>query len=416
MATLQEKTKKQMERLNSIFTLLEEVTVEFNGNKLKELRLLKGWSRFELANLLGISEQAVWQFEIKNLKPDSSTTMLELLKIFDVSITYFEKADTLDVVNVGSIAFRNGDSSSKKSIQIQRAYINKVHSIFKYLEGYLIPPQSKFLEIQKNVSHYQEIGMSLEEIANFTKSKLGVSTDNHDLLFKIECSGINVLSKIIDIDKNADAYSLWTTDNVPYIVLGKGKSAVRRNFDLAHELAHLLLHSHIDFEVLGSKELRQKEQEADRFASFFLLPYKIFKEKFYKQVAPKVSNPKSYISLKNDFNVSIQALEYRAYKLGYLTLEQNNYFYRMISRNGYKKQEPLDDILPIKSPGKISSILDMILKNKQISVRELVQSQGVTIKFLVEHLDLDKSFFNFYVNKEEDYGQVIELKNHMIRA
>ncbi|MBR2588344.1 MAG: ImmA/IrrE family metallo-endopeptidase [Bacilli bacterium] len=405
-----------MERLNSIFTVLEEVTVEFNGNKLKELRLLKGWSRFELANLLGISEQAVWQFEIKNLKPDSSTTMLELLKIFDVSITYFEKADTLDVVNVGSIAFRNGDSSSKKSIQIQRAYINKVHSIFKYLEGYLIPPQSKFLVIQKNVSHYQEIGMSLEEIANFTKSKLGVSTDNHDLLFKIECSGINVLSKIIDIDKNADAYSLWTTDNVPYIVLGKGKSAVRRNFDLAHELAHLLLHSHIDFEVLGSKELRQKEQEADRFASFFLLPYKIFKEKFYKQVAPKVSNPKSYISLKNDFNVSIQALEYRAYKLGYLTLEQNNYFYRMISRNGYKKQEPLDDILPIKSPGKISSILDMILKNKQISVRELVQSQGVTIKFLVEHLDLDKSFFNFYVNKEEDYGQVIELKNHMRRA
>ena len=185
---------------------------------------------------------------------------------------------------------------------------------------------------------------------------------------------------------------------------------------MAHELAHLLLHSHIDFEVLGSKELRQKEQEADRFASFFLLPYKIFKEKFYKQVAPKVSNPKSYISLKNDFNVSIQALEYRAYKLGYLTLEQNNYFYRMISRNGYKKQEPLDDILPIKSPGKISSILDMILKNTQISVRELVQSQGVTIKFLVEHLDLDKSFFNFYVNKEEDYGQVIELKNHMRRA
>ena len=45
--------------------------MRFNGNKLKELRLLKGWSRFELANLLDVSEQAVWQFEIKNIGCDN---------------------------------------------------------------------------------------------------------------------------------------------------------------------------------------------------------------------------------------------------------------------------------------------------------------------------------------------------------
>ena len=390
--------------------------MRFNGNKLKELRLLKGWSRFELANLLDVSEQAVWQFEIKNIKPDNGSTMLKLLQIFDVSFSYFFSEDTVDVVNLGSIAFRNGDSNSKKNIQIQRVYINKVHSIFKYLEADLIPPRNIFLDIHKKVLSDLTDGKNIECIANSVRSELGISEDNHDLLFKIECSGINVLSKIIDVDKNADAYSLWTTDDTPYIILGKGKSAVRRNFDLAHELGHLLLHSHVDFEMLNAKELREKEQEADRFASFLLLPYKIFKEKFFKEVAPKVSNPKSYIVLKNELNVSIQALEYRAYKLGYLTTEQNNYFYRMISKNGYKKQEPLDDIIPVKKPGKILSILDIILKNKKLTVDNLLKDQGVTFKFLVEHLDLEDNFFDLYSKREEDYGQIIEHNSHRKKA
>src|SRR5574337_1736673 len=96
----QEKRKKKP---NTTLDRLEEVAMRFNGNKLKELRLLKGWSRFELANLLDVSEQAVWQFEIKNIKPDNGSTMLKLLQIFDVSFSYFFSEDTVDVVNLGSI-------------------------------------------------------------------------------------------------------------------------------------------------------------------------------------------------------------------------------------------------------------------------------------------------------------------------
>ena len=243
-----------------------------------------------------------------------------------------------------------------------------------------------------------------------------VSEDNSNLLYQIERSGVNVLGKIIDIDRNADAYSLWTNDGTPYIVLGKGKSAVRRNFDLAHEVAHLLLHSHIDFEELSLGDLKEMEQEADRFASYFLLPKSSFIQKFEKMVIPKVSNPDSYIGLKSEFNVSIQALEYRAYKLGYLTTKQNSYFYRVIAKKGYKKSEPLDEIIPIKKPGKIASILDMILKSNQLTVGELMDSQRVSTKFLVEHLDLEKNFFEVYNSKNSDYGSIIQLNDFQRNA
>ena len=55
-----------------------------------------------------------------------------------------------------------------------------------------------------------------------------------------------------------------------------------------------------------------------------------------------MSQPDNYIELKQYFNVSIQALEYRAYKLGYLSVSQNSYFFRQIYQKGYKKIEPLD--------------------------------------------------------------------------
>ncbi len=54
--------------------------------------------------------------------------------------------------------------------------------------------------------------------------------------------------------------------------------------------------------------------------------------KFEERVGKRVSNPDSYILLKSDLNVSIQALEYRAFKLGLLTPKQHSYFYRQIAQ------------------------------------------------------------------------------------
>lgn len=58
------------------------------GERIKKLRKSKGVTQKELANRLGISEQAVSKWE-KNLSNPSTKNLLQIAKIFGVSITYF---------------------------------------------------------------------------------------------------------------------------------------------------------------------------------------------------------------------------------------------------------------------------------------------------------------------------------------
>lgn len=71
----------------------------------------------------------------------------------------------------------------------------------------------------------------------------------------------------------------------------------------------------------------------------------------------KISKPDSYISLKAKYNVSIQAHEMRAYKLGFLIPKQHSYFYRQISIKNNRLEEPLDREIVFKRPRKIRSFL-----------------------------------------------------------
>ena len=62
------------------------------GERIKKLRKNKGVTQKELAERLGISEQAVSKWE-KNLSNPSTKNLLEIAKIFGVSITYFYQSE-----------------------------------------------------------------------------------------------------------------------------------------------------------------------------------------------------------------------------------------------------------------------------------------------------------------------------------
>ncbi len=62
------------------------------GERIKKLRKSKGVTQRELAQRLGISEQAVSKWE-KNLSNPSTKNLLQIAKIFNVSITYFYQSE-----------------------------------------------------------------------------------------------------------------------------------------------------------------------------------------------------------------------------------------------------------------------------------------------------------------------------------
>ncbi|EGF12360.1 transcriptional regulator [Streptococcus sanguinis SK330] len=212
---------------------------------------------------------------------------------------------------------------------------------------------------------------------------------------------------------NEDAYSIWSNTNKPFIILGIGKTAVRRNFDLAHELGHLLLHRNIDFSTLSKDEFLEKESEANNFASCFLLPKEEFCKDMTSLVGKRVSNPDNYIDLKRKYSVSIQALEYRAFKLGLVSPSQHGYFYRLIRKNNYKTFERLDDEIIVRRPSKVRSMLNTIL-SKLLTVDSMFNALKVNERFLSHLLTIQPQFFDKYkktVSDEDRFDNIIHLKN-----
>ena len=382
----------------------------FNGDKLKQLRLLYGMTRKELATRLDITEQAVWQFEKNETSPKTSVK-LKMTNLFGVRSDYFSQVTSNSNFDMTSVAFRNEAENTRKATDIQEAYLNALDSLVVYLESMVTIPNQKIIELVGTLSQKEQDNANLEKIALFAKEFLEISDDNSDLLYQLEKSGIYIFER--NMANNEDAYSIWSNTNRPFIILGIGKTAVRRNFDLAHELGHLLLHRNIDFSTLSKDEFLEKESEANNFASYFLLPKEEFCREMTNLVGKRVSNPDNYIDLKRKYSVSIQALEYRAFKLGLISPSQHGYFYRLINKNHYKTFEVLDDKIIVKRPSKVRSMLNTILSNL-LTVDSLFSALKVDERFLSHLLSIQSQFFDKYkktTSDEERFDNIIHLKN-----
>lgn len=364
----------------------------FFGEKLQGIRELNGLSRKELADSLSLSEQAIWQYENHYTTPKFEVVN-DIKKIFNVKAQYFYTEPFVkNVSNIENIAYRATDREVRKKAKMETTFIDFISHFIDTFESKLNLPQDTITLLRNESIHLYNTSYPLEMIAKNAREKLDVHS-NKDLLYKLESSGIYVLEK--NMGAEIDAYSTWTKDEKPFIILGNiKKSAVRRNFDLAHELGHLLLHYKVDMDNLTKDERRKIEKEADNFAAFFLLPTKDFIKDF--SLISKKSNPDSYIELKMKYMVSIAALEYRAYKLGLLSFEENRYFYAVLNKKEYRISEPLDEDIAIIKPGKIRALLDLIFSHKLLNANDILSVYHIDSLFLENLLGFDNNFLEQY--------------------
>lgn len=390
-----------------ILKIENEVVNMFFGEKLQSVRELNGLSRKELADKLNLSEQAIWQYENQYTMPKFETVN-ELKKIFHVKAHFFYNEPFIDTLsNIENIAYRASDREVRKKTKMEATYINFISYFLKKFESKINLPLSilpklrdESIQLYHHSSGNNDRLLQLEIIAENARKTLDIHS-NDELLYKLELAGVYILEKSMGIE--IDAYSTWTSHEKPFIILGnQKKSAVRRNFDLAHELGHLLLHYKMDLDSLSKEEHRLIEKEANDFASFFLLPREEFLEDF--KMITKKSNPESYLELKMKYMVSIAALEFRAYKMGLLTFEENRYFYATLNRKKYKTKEPLDEDIPIIRPGKIRSLFDFVLTNHLFSLSELLNDYSIDRAFLeiLFHLE-DRSLNKYIENSNREY-------------
>ena len=381
----------------------------FVGKSLTNIRVLHDFSRKQLADRIGLTEQSIWQYENGYMSPKLEVVN-DLKKLFNVKASYFYNPDLLESglssnIQMESIAYRSETINSSSKYYSESVHLKFIDSFLHNIEKKISYPRNELLDIRNEVINYLrensdlDRSLQIEYIAVLTRKRLGLDLNsNQNLLFLLEKAGAFIFEK--EIGDTVDAYSLWSEEDRPYIMLGNvKKSAVRRNFDLAHELGHLLLHYKVEFTMQDGKSYRTLEAEAHNFASCFLLP----KEEFIKDflMISKKSNPKAYVELKRKWLVSIAAMELRAYKLNLIEYQQHRYFYMSLNKYKYKFVEPLDDEIPINRPTKIKSILQLLFEKNCISVDSLTEELKVNIDFLATITGIDKEFFLKFMNIEE---------------
>ncbi|MEW6068054.1 MAG: XRE family transcriptional regulator [Nitrospirota bacterium] len=131
---------------------------------------------------------------------------------------------------------------------------------------------------------------------------------------------LNVLVLYMDLGIGGSAAST-SGDYGKAMLINSNDAPWRRNYDLAHELFHLITWDIFSDEDIYSKSKQVKsevEQWADAFASFLLLPEEEVRREFLKRLEDNKISYISLVEIAREFKVSIEALLWRLVNLNLL--------------------------------------------------------------------------------------------------
>ena len=149
-----------------------------------------------------------------------------------------------------------------------------------------------------------------------------------------ELKGIRVFRLPTEI-RDIDALSFFDDESgSPFIFLNTFKSAERARFDCAHELGHIVMHTH-NKSIRVEKDNRVLETEADQFASEFLIPTDSF-----LATSPRYFSLENMIEYKKVWRTSLKAINYKAHKLGLISDWVNRSNSMKMNSLGYNINEP----------------------------------------------------------------------------
>ncbi|GEP66352.1 transcriptional regulator [Clostridium beijerinckii] len=376
---------------------------KFNGSRLQTARIYRGKTIIDLSKEIGISKQAISQFENGLISPQFDTLMGIVDKL-NFPMEYFFEKDSIDI-SLGNTYFRAQSKMTKKDENKQREKVKFIGKLYNFLNEYIEFPKLNIPKFEEHLS-IEEKAMKLREYWNLGEEPI------KDIIYVLEKNGI-VVTAIKTESSQIDAFTqqqIINGNQYYIIVLGSDKgSATRRQFSAAHELAHIIIHDgFMNLDELTNEELRNIENEAHEFAAAFLLP----KASFIKDISAYPTNLDYYKQLKKKWRTSISAMLVRANHLGVLNYNSYQNMMKKMSRLGWRSSEPLDDTLMINDPTllkrSVNILLDNDIFNEDELMRELSNRELTLPREEIENLlGLDQGIL---VSKEKSLSvKVIEM-------
>lgn len=271
----------------------------------------------DVAEQLGVTKQAVSKYETGRAVP-SADILRRIVEIFSLPTEYLTKEAILPE-NMSVVFYRKNNRTACREIE-------EAGILLQWYYEMIMASRGCCEKRELNIPHFPN-DMCIEEKARRLRHFWHIGERPiHDMPALLEQNGFYVFTNKLTNEK-IDGYSRFIGD-CPIIVLNENKgNNERKNFSLAHELGHLLFHADADFD-----ESEVLEQEADQFATCFLMPG----ESFSRGVIRKDAD--TLIELGSIWHVSPQAVLERCAGLGLLGDDKETvgahkaYLYRCLSK------------------------------------------------------------------------------------
>lgn len=295
---------------------------EFNPVQLTFAREKRLLTKQALADMVDVTVRSISLYESGEQEP-SDITIDKLSQALEFPKAFFYLHDYLEEVEEDSISYR----SKSKLRACDKKSANATAKLAIIMSDYV---NTKVTLPKADIPRYSVTEKLLpESIAMNVRAEWGLG--GHpiaSMLDLLEGNGCRVFALPREIN-SVDAYCFYKGSDA-FIVMNLEKSAERSRFDLAHELGHLVMHDG-SYSNMSKKE----EEEADSFASAFLMPK--------NELSPMIKSCPTFQSLlkiKSHWRVSLMALLYRCNRMGLIS----DWIYRRLvmeaSAKGYRSGEP----------------------------------------------------------------------------
>ncbi len=287
--------------------------------KIAIARASAGFSITEAAQKLGFKNYQTLSAIEKGTRNISAHELISMARLYGRSLDYFLKSDVApDPVPLWR-------KTTKSDVhQIQRQFLSFLEN-YSTLEN-LLGLKRRWNDLQKNYSKSDFTESGFERAG-----KLG--TDIHNLLDLGSRPSSNLFSvlenvyrfKILHLPLEDGVSGASIVDNAlgVGILVNFNNAPWRRNFDLAHELFHIVSWNVFSPEEIGDGTTKTKpEQYADIFASSLLMPEAHLLDALKDIVTDKKTGIVDIIELAKDFGVSSEAVLWRLVNLNKIRKSQ----------------------------------------------------------------------------------------------
>jgi Zn-dependent peptidase ImmA (M78 family)/transcriptional regulator with XRE-family HTH domain len=330
----------------------------FSPDRMTLARQVAGKSKREVADLAGKSPTAMTQFELGQAKP-SAETLARCASALSVPIEFFAGGRPFLKVDTGSAHFRSLRATRSYQREQAMGFVALLWEVVQAVERVVeLPPLS--LPGLHDFTTFSTPG----DAAKALRMHLGnLHEPLPHLVRHAEAQGVvvSVLPHTLSGDVaggspdhptgvgNVDAFSIAIAHRPLIGLTGAKGGLLRRRFNVAHELGHILLHPE------ARPGDQQHEREAHLFAAELLMPAEPILEEL-----PERPEPGKLLPLQQKWGSSVSALGYRGKTLGKYSESQLRRLMISLSQLGWRTNEPEDRrLLEGEEPVLLSKAVDL---------------------------------------------------------